>query len=143
MLVLWRRHIRDCSHRDDGRDHLKCRCPIWLDWRIGGKRVREPLNTRDWQAAQMRARQLEADGITSEVAPQTLEQVSKRFLNDAKARGLREASLYKYQLVLKQLQTFGISTALFSYPVLAPKSCGRFVIHGRTRIYPPARSLNT
>jgi integrase/recombinase XerD len=107
MLVLWRRHTGDCSHRDEGREYLKCRCPIWLDWRIAGKRVRKPLQTRDWQAAQLRARQLEADGITSEVVPLTLEQASKKFLEDAKARGLRDASLYKYKLVLKQLQAFG------------------------------------
>jgi integrase/recombinase XerD len=55
----------------------------------------------------MRARQLEADGITSEILPQTLDQCSKKFLEDAEARGLREASLYKYRLVLKQLEAFG------------------------------------
>jgi integrase/recombinase XerD len=107
MLVLWRRHTQTCPHKDDGREHLKCRCSIWIDWRIAGKRVRKPLHTRDWQAAQMRARQLEADGITSEVVPLTLEQTSKKFLDDATARGLREASLYKYRLVLKQLKAFG------------------------------------
>jgi site-specific recombinase XerD len=112
MLVLWRRHTQTCPHKDDGREHLKCRCSIWIDWRIAGKRVRKPLHTRDWQAAQMRARQLEADGITSEVVPLTLEQTSKKFLDDATARGLREASLYKYRLVLKQLKAFGDKVGL-------------------------------
>jgi site-specific recombinase XerD len=60
----------------------------------------------------MRARQLEADGITSEVVPQTLEQCQKKFLDDAKARGLRDASLYKYRLVLKQLEAFGQNLGL-------------------------------
>ena len=107
MLNLFRRHTLQCSYRDDGRDHLKCRCPIWFDWRIGGRRVRKPMKTRDWQAAQIRARQLEAEGIVSELVPQTVEQAGKKFLEDATARGLRDASLYKYRLVLKQLQAFG------------------------------------
>jgi integrase/recombinase XerD len=55
----------------------------------------------------MRARQLEADGITNELVPQTLEDCRKKFLEDAKARGLRDVSLYKYRLVLKQLEAFG------------------------------------
>jgi site-specific recombinase XerD len=50
---------------------------------------------------------VEVEGITSELVPQTLEQVSKKFLADATARGLRPASLYKYRLVLKQLKAFG------------------------------------
>ena len=107
MLVLWRRHTDDCSHKDEGREYLKCRCSIWIDWRIGGKRIRKPLNTRDWQAAQIRARQMEAEGIVSEVVPQTTGQCTKRFLDDAKARGLRESTVYKYKLILDQLERFG------------------------------------
>ena len=52
MLVLWRRHTKDCPHKHEGRDYLKCRCSIWIDWRVSGKRVRKPLGLRDWQAAQ-------------------------------------------------------------------------------------------
>jgi integrase len=70
------------------------------------------LQTRDWQAATIRARQLEAEGITSEIIPLTLEQASRKFLDDATARGLREASLYKYRLVLKQLKAFADSVGL-------------------------------
>ena len=45
--------------------------------------------------------------ITSEIVPLSLKECGDKFLEDAKARGLREASLYKYRLVLKQLQAFG------------------------------------
>ena len=92
MLVLFRRHTPVCPHKDEGRDWIKCRCPVWIDWHIGRKRIRKPLQTRDWQAAQILARKLEVEGVTSEIVPQTLEQVSKKFLEDAKARGLRQAS---------------------------------------------------
>ena len=106
MLVLWRRHTKDCPHKHEGRDYSKCRCSIWIDWRVSGKRVRKPLGLRDWQAAQIRARHLEAEGVVSDLVPQTLEQAGKKFLEDAKARGLRDSSIYKYKLVLKQLEAF-------------------------------------
>lgn len=105
MLILWRRHQRSCPNKS--RSSLRCKCPVWIDWVIAGRRIRKPLRTRDWQIAQTRARQLEAEGITSEIAPQTLKQCREKFLEDATARGLRDASLYKYRLVLKQLEAFG------------------------------------
>jgi hypothetical protein len=55
MLVLWRRHANECPH--DSRDSRRCACPIWFDWRIGGKRIRKPMKTKDWQVAQIKARQ--------------------------------------------------------------------------------------
>ena len=106
MLVLWRRHIQNCSHAHQGRKYLKCRCPVWIDWRLSGRRVRKPLNLRDWQAAQIKARQLEAEGDITELIPLTLEQAGKKFLADAKARELRDSSIYKYKLLLKQLDAF-------------------------------------
>lgn len=45
--------------------------------------------------------------ITSEILPHGLKECSDKFLEDTKARGLRDASLYKYKLVVKQLQAFG------------------------------------
>jgi integrase/recombinase XerD len=105
VIILYRRHGKSCSHK--ARSSLRCRCSIWFDFHTGGKRIRKPIHTRDWQIAQTRARQLEVEGITSEILPQTLEQCRKKFLEDATARGLRESSLYKYRLVLKQLEAMG------------------------------------
>jgi site-specific recombinase XerD len=104
MLVLYRRHVEKCQHQT--RTYRKCDCPIWFDWKIQNKRIQKPVGTKDWQVAQMRARQLEAEGITSDITPQTIEQASKKFLEDCKARGLRESSLRKYKQVLNQLERF-------------------------------------
>jgi integrase/recombinase XerD len=114
MLVLWRRHARTCRY--DGRENNKCSCPIWYDWRIGGKRIRKPMKTRDWQVARIRQREMEAEGGLSDTLPQTLEQATQKFLEDAAARGLKAPTLYKYKLVLKQLKTFanGKGLALLS-----------------------------
>jgi site-specific recombinase XerD len=52
MLSLWRRHTPDCPHREKGRAHMKCSCPIWADGELRpGKRFRKSLSTRDWQRA--------------------------------------------------------------------------------------------
>ena len=66
MLILWRRHLKDCPHRKKGREYLKCQCPIWLDWRTDGPRIRRPVGTRNWQVAQRKAREWEAQGFNCE-----------------------------------------------------------------------------
>ncbi len=51
MLNLWRRHLAGCPHRNKGREHVKCSCPLWCDGELHGKRFRQSLGTRDWQRA--------------------------------------------------------------------------------------------
>lgn len=106
MLVLWRRHTEDCSHRSKGRKYLKCVCPIWFDWRIAGKRIRKPLNTRDWQNAQRSAREMEAIGITASTSPVTVEEAYKKFLAAHTANNLRKSTLRKHDLISRQLAAF-------------------------------------
>jgi hypothetical protein len=65
MLNLYRRHVRKCPN--DSRDSLRCQCPIWMDWTSGDTRLHKSLEIRDWQAAQRRARDMEADGISQYV----------------------------------------------------------------------------
>jgi integrase/recombinase XerD len=105
MLALFRRHSPKCSHKS--RDNNRCRCRIWYDWNIDGRRIRRPIGTRDWQRAQQLAREMEAEGrvLDDKKAP-LIENACEDFLADAKARGLREPSLYKYKLLLTQLKAF-------------------------------------
>ena len=64
MLTLFRWHTKRCPH--DSRDYIKCQCPIWMDWTLpDGQRVRKSLGLKDWQAAQRRARDMEAEGIAT------------------------------------------------------------------------------
>jgi integrase len=57
MLSLYRRHKESCPQR--GRSDPKCRCAIWVDGELDGKRYRYSLNTRDWQTAITRRANLE------------------------------------------------------------------------------------
>jgi hypothetical protein len=95
MLVVHRRHIAACQHKS--RTYKKCVSPIWLDWRVGGKRVQKPLGTADWQVAQTRAREIEAQGLQANTVPLTIKQATDEFIEDAEnGRGLREPTIRKY-----------------------------------------------
>ena len=52
MLTTYRRHIKTCAHRSEGRKYRRCRCPIWADGFIGREEIRKTLNTRNWEKAQ-------------------------------------------------------------------------------------------
>lgn len=105
MLLLWRRHVKKCPH--DSRQSLKCACPIWIDWTTtNGKRIRQPLGLRDWQAAQRRAREIEAEGLAAAGSAKTIAEATEEFLDDAKSRNLREPTLRKYRWLFRMLTTY-------------------------------------
>lgn len=109
MLVVHRRHESDCPHRHKGRTFRKCTCPLWIDWRVGRKRIQKALGTRDWGVAQIQARSIEVDGLKATITPTTIESACDKFLMDAKVRQLKEGSLRKYRQLFKQLKTFATS----------------------------------
>lgn len=108
MLTIYRRHLKNCTHKHEGRKYRRCRCPIWADGFLNGAEVREALDLRDWEKAQQRIREWEAEGKpTAEPEEETsIEQACNIFEKDAKARGLRESTLKKYRVLFKQLQAF-------------------------------------
>jgi site-specific recombinase XerD len=64
------------------------------------------MGTADWQAAQLRAREMEAPGIPGSGAPVSVEDAFKKFTADANARGLRKSTLRKYDLLHRTLTAF-------------------------------------
>jgi hypothetical protein len=91
MLTAFRRHVKTCLHRDEGRNYRRCRCPIWVDGFLGKVEMRKTLDTKDWEKAQQIIRDWEAEGILVEEPPTpvTIEQACADFENDAVARGLQ------------------------------------------------------
>jgi integrase/recombinase XerD len=110
VLVLFRRHTKQCGHA--ARDERNCRCPIWIDWHVSGKRIRKPLGLRDWQRAQLRARDMEADGVLETRLSPTIKDGCDRFIKDTEARNLRPPTIYKYRRLFQQLQDFGDKNGL-------------------------------
>jgi hypothetical protein len=98
MLTIYRRHVKTCEHRSEGRKYRRCRCLIWVDGFLGGAEIRESLELRDWQKAQEKIREWEAEGAqVKDAVPITVEKACEEFLLDATARGLREPTLYIIQ----------------------------------------------
>jgi hypothetical protein len=107
MLTPYRRHLKKCPHRTKGRKYRRCRCPIWADGFLGPEEIRKTLNTRDWEKAQAIIREWEAEGSQApEPEAVTITQAWEDFLADARARNLREPTVYKYDLLSRQMALF-------------------------------------
>jgi len=107
MLTIYRRHRKNCSHRGEGRAYRRCQCPIWIDGTLAGVEMRESLKLKDWQRAQETIREWEALGAVADASgPITIKQAWEKYQEDAKARKLTESSIYKYELLSRQMQTF-------------------------------------
>lgn len=111
MLTLYRRHRKKCAHRSAGRKYRRCRCPIWADGFVEGQEIRESLKTSNWEEAEdeklpeLKERYKRA----SEPPPPDPISVSKAwedFIADARDRNLREATVYKYDLLSRQMKRF-------------------------------------
>jgi integrase/recombinase XerD len=107
MLTLYRRHKKTCDHRNEGRDYRRCQCPIWVDGFLAGHELRQSLKMRNWQEASKKIQEWEAQGcVAEEQQPVTIEHACDEFLRDARARELREPTLYKYRLLFRRLKEF-------------------------------------
>ena len=109
MLTTYRRHRRDCAHRSEGRKYRRCRCPIWVDGFLAGREIRNSLNTADWQKAQDFVREWEAGGqepVNTKSEPLTIEKAKVDYLADAEARKLKDATIDKHRILLRQLEEF-------------------------------------
>src|SRR5271156_5181531 len=119
---LFRNHERSCPHRRKGRIYKKCRCPIWIDFTVEVQRTFKSLRTRNWQLAEQLLREWEMNELhvserakppqmcgpvkDSEPTGHIVADACTAFLADAVARNLREATLYKYRLLLARLLSF-------------------------------------
>lgn len=111
MLNLFRWHTKRCPH--DSRDYIKCQCPIWMDWTLpDGKRIRKSLGLKDWQAAQRRARDMEAEGIVSAGEKTvTVEKALDAFETDA-ANVIKASTLKQYKRLFRRMRAYCQSKGL-------------------------------
>jgi integrase/recombinase XerD len=111
MLTIYRRHIKTCSHRSQGRKYRRCRCPIWVDGSVKSIEVRQSLKERSWEEAEIEKQKLEQrlahpEETANEVEAITVGRAWDDFVCDAKARGLREPTLNKYRYLRRQMEQF-------------------------------------
>jgi hypothetical protein len=87
VLTIYRRHLRSCPHRTEGREYRRCRCPLWVQGTLAGEIVRKSLDLSSWEAASELVRMWEARGSLSGRIVAVPDAVSK-FMDDARARHL-------------------------------------------------------
>jgi|ERR1700723_44123 len=125
---LFRNHERRCRRKKKGRAYRKCQCPIWIDFSFGGKRIFKSLGTRNWQLGENLLREWEANELRAheearlvqirhpnrecEPIGHTVVDACAEYLADARARGLREATVYKFRLLLGRLQVFALERGI-------------------------------
>jgi integrase/recombinase XerD len=115
MLTIYRRHSSKCAHRSEGRKYRRCHCPIWVDGFVGGQEVRESLDLRNWEEAQDKVREWEAQRSKPKEPNEhrlTIEGVCAKYLEDAQSRQLGPAALYKYGHLTRQLKAFATDRGL-------------------------------
>jgi integrase len=111
MLMIFRRHVKSCKHRGEGRKYRNCRCPIWVDGFLRGNpiRIRESLELRDWEKAQQRIREWEAEGWPPASEPEglvTVKAACAAFIGEAESRELEDSTLRKYRQLTEQIEAF-------------------------------------
>ncbi|HEY0703385.1 MAG TPA: tyrosine-type recombinase/integrase [Candidatus Acidoferrales bacterium] len=101
MLSIYRRHSPNCPQKS--RRYKRCSCACWTEGTIDGKYLRRSLRTRSWERAQKTVQNLENG---DQVVRVTLKHACDSFIGDAKSRGLREPSIYKYTFLFGKLNDF-------------------------------------
>ena len=101
MLSVYARHSNDCPKKDD-LNWKRCRCPQWINGTLDGQFIRKTAQTRSWEKAEELKRGWEEVARPKKIEPVTIEEAVEAYLTDAKARELREATLYKLEIIFRK-----------------------------------------
>ncbi len=101
VLSVYARHSEDCPKKDD-INWKRCRCPKWINGTLNGQFIRKSAKTRSWEKAEDMKRDWEQAASPKKPEPVTIEEAIEAYLADAKARELREATLYKLGIIFRK-----------------------------------------
>ena len=101
MLSVYARHSNDCPKKDD-INWKRCRCPKWINGTLDGRFIRKTAKTRSWEKAEELKRRWEEAESPKKIDLVTIEQAVEAYLADAKARELRDATLYKLEIIFRK-----------------------------------------
>ncbi len=105
MLTPYRRHNPACPKASD-RYWKRCKCPMWVEGTVAGAYIRRSLKTKSWERAQAECHRLEEADNPAPKKPQgsgiTIQEAVESYLQDGKDRGLREATLYKLNIIFRK-----------------------------------------
>jgi integrase/recombinase XerD len=106
MLSVYRRHSPVCPQTS--RRYRRCNCPIWCEGTLEGKYLRHSLKTRSWDRASQKIREMEDTGGKT-ASRITIKKACDDYVADARARSLREPTIYKFERLFQLLQEFAKS----------------------------------
>jgi|SRR5579859_5432084 len=99
MLTLFRRHVKGC--RFSSRKDRSCQCPIAVEGVLHGRKIRQSLDLRSWEAAQKLVREWEANP-TGFV---TMAEACEKFMAETESRNLSEAAVRRLRNITNELST--------------------------------------
>jgi integrase/recombinase XerD len=122
--MIYRRHVKSCSHRRQGRRYWQCQCPVWIDFRKNGGRINKSMDTTDYEEAKSLAESWLDDTTETfdsgtsrkekvKATPITIAEAWAKFLGQAKARKLSPTSIYKYDLLRRRMEEFAEKNEYF------------------------------
>jgi len=83
---------------------------------LNGAEIRESLDLKDWEKAQQRIREWEAEGRMVPAAAEsntvTVDKACADFLADADSRELQDSTLRKYRQLVRQMNAFATREGL-------------------------------
>jgi integrase/recombinase XerD len=102
MLTIFRRHLKSCPHTS--RTYRRCRCPLHVEGSLGGETIRRALDLTAWGAALNVIAQWNTAGVVGVVKeePARIEAAVTKYLDDARARHLAEATLTKLTTIFEK-----------------------------------------
>jgi len=121
MLQIYRRHLKSCPHTS--RSYRRCSCPIWVQGTLGGETIRRALDVTSIEAASNLVNQWNAAGSIGTVKeePARIEMAVTKYLDDARARHLAEATISKLTTIIeKQFLAWTKDTGLRYLKELTP-----------------------
>jgi integrase/recombinase XerD len=129
MLTIYRRHKKSCAHYGKGRRYKgDCGCPIWVQGFLGEQKLRESLDLADWQAAQRRVRDWEAEGMpAAETGDVSIEAAEKEFLAVRETRKNKKQTIDRYRFIFNDLDRFATKERVRFFKQLDAAALNRFV----------------
>jgi hypothetical protein len=143
MLTTYRRHTKACPHKS--RSYWRCQCPIWVQGTLRGKSIRRALDVTSREAA---ANLIAAWNTAGEISviddePPRIEAAVARYLDDARARHLSDATIAKLTTIFEKQFLVWADDAGLRYlkePLLGASPSG--ARHGRTQHWRHRRSTS-
>ncbi|HSY51463.1 MAG TPA: site-specific integrase [Thermoanaerobaculia bacterium] len=101
MLQIYRRHLKSCPHTS--RSYRRCACPLWVQGTLGGETTRRALDVTSFDAASKLIAQWHAAGVIGghKVEPPKIEVAVAKYLDDARARHLAQATITKLTTIFE------------------------------------------